>query len=225
VEGSEDREKVDLASELREAVDRFMNSISEWIEPLSSDEKAREEFLWEVPSSEKATWRARVDSTSSALSGNTGTMSADSKPTRSIWILLRAAGATRKFLRVSISSTDGSVYLALGDPHRNVRIAQGSITIPAGETSASVDYTKHIVATFENFQGAHLGLKASGRVIEKFGDRYYPLGLNVPPSVPRDTLLQTIYPAPLGILPVSKPRPQDIVLPDQFEYRARSFAL
>ncbi len=48
MEGSEDREKVDLASELREAVDRFMNSISEWIEPLSSDEKAREEFLWEV---------------------------------------------------------------------------------------------------------------------------------------------------------------------------------
>lgn len=149
-------------------------------------------------------------------------MSADYKPIRNIWILLRAAGATRKFLKVQISSTDGSVYLALGDPHRNVRIAEASVTIPAGETSASVDYTKHIVATFENFQGAHLGLKASGRVIEKFGERYYPLRLNVQPSVSQDTLLQRIYPAPLGILPISEPRPQDIVLPDRFEYRVRS---
>ncbi|MDA1349727.1 MAG: hypothetical protein O3A47_12825 [Chloroflexi bacterium] len=145
----------------------------------------------------------------------------DGKVVRHLWILFRAAGAIRKFLRIQISNTDGSVYLALGDPHRNVRIAQGSITIPDGQTSASVDYTKHIVATFENFDGAHLGLKASGRVIEKFGDRHYPLQFDVPTSAPHDMLVQTIYPAPLDILPITKARPNDIVLPDRFEYRTR----
>ena len=63
------------------------------------------------------------------------------------------------------------MYLALGDPHRNVRIAQASITIPAGETSASVDYTKQIVATFENFEGEHLGLKASGQIIHTIAQK------------------------------------------------------
>lgn len=151
-------------------------------------------------------------------------LSNESNAIRSLWILLRAAGATRRFLRVQISNSDGSVYLALGDPHRNVRIAEGSITIPAGETTASVDYSKHIVATFENFEGEHLGLKASGQIIhtiaKKPGKHHHRLPLNVSPQAPHDTLLQTIYPAPLNILPVKNARPKDIVLPDRFEYRA-----
>lgn len=149
-------------------------------------------------------------------------MSASGQPIRNIWILLRAAGATRRFIKVQISGTDGSVYLALGDPHRNVRIAEVTMTIPPGETSVDVDYTKHVVRTYENFDGAHVGLKASGRVIEKFGTRYYSTRLDVPPSAARDILVQTIYPARLDILPEKSPRGQDLVLPDRFEYRTRA---
>lgn len=116
------------------------------------------------------------------------------------------------------------MYLALGDPHRNVRIAEGSVTIPAGETSASVDYTKQIVQTYENFDGSHIGLKASGRVIEKFGNGYYPSRTDIPPAAANDTLVQTIYPARLEILPTKSPRPHDIVLPGAFEYRTRAGA-
>lgn len=143
------------------------------------------------------------------------------KPIHDLWILLRVGSVSRRFLRIAISKADGSVYFSLGDPHRSVRIAQGTFTIPAGQTSASVDYTKHIVAKFENFLGEHLGLKASGRVIHKYGDRHHPLPVSVSPIAANDTLVQTIYPAPLNILPVKQARARDILLPDQFEYRMR----
>ena len=149
-------------------------------------------------------------------------MPASGQQIRNLWILLQAAGAVRRFIKVQISATDGSVYLALGDPHRNVRIAEVTATIPAGENSVDVDYTKHITRTYENFDGSHVGLKSSGRVIERFGNRYNPSRLDIPASAEHDSLIQTVYPARLDIFPPKSPRPQDIVLPRAFEYRTRA---
>jgi hypothetical protein len=103
---------------------------------------------------------------------------------RDVWIFLRTGGETRRFLKVMVGS-DGSVYLALGDPRRNVQIASGSLTIPEGETSASVDISEFVSETLTDIAGQHIGYKSSGRVIAKYGERHRRLPADVPPELER----------------------------------------
>lgn len=141
---------------------------------------------------------------------------------RNRWIVLRWGSAVRRFLKIEISATDGSVYLILGTSRRNARIHRVEVTVPAGHESASVDYTSFPANTFEEFKGHHVGYKASGRVISRYGDQHQPHPRDVPAIVDRPVLLETIYPAPHDDWPECVPRPRDLVAPEHCDYRAAS---
>ena len=135
-------------------------------------------------------------------------------------LLIRLDGTLRKFLTLQVAKGDGSLYVALGHPAKNARVANVQATIPVGERSASVDFTQHITREFSDLLGSHVGFKASGMVISRFGEQAYRSENDVPPAVGCDVLLQTIYPARLDHLPVvTTPRKSDLIIPDRLDYR------
>jgi len=139
-----------------------------------------------------------------------------------MWLYFQTGNTLRRFLRVDVSR-DGSFYLTLGGRKTGVRMAQGAITIPAGETSASINYTDYIKGEFENFSSEHTGYKASGRVIHKFGNQYFPTSWDIPLDSLEPLLLQTIYPGRLETFSESMPKSADLILPRDLNWARTNF--
>jgi hypothetical protein len=146
------------------------------------------------------------------------------KPVRKLWIYFRSKGIARRLLRIEPAG-DGSMYFTLGWMGRRSRVSQSEYAIPAGETSASIDFTKHVVAEFDDYVGQHKGYKASGLVLSKFGSRYHRAPRQIPPVVASLTLLETIYPGPFERFDSKPPRSTDLVVPRDFTWTARTPAL
>jgi hypothetical protein len=132
---------------------------------------------------------------------------------RRLWLLIRTRELTRRFLRIG-AGDDGSLYFSSGWQGNGVRIASADITIPAGQASASTDYTQHIKKEFVGFKSEHIGFKASGTILHKFDNSYHRTDWNSPAQTDAPLLLQTIYPGRLARFKPTTPRKGDLIAPD-----------
>jgi hypothetical protein len=90
---------------------------------------------------------------------------------KSVRITISTKGVVRRFLSFA-AAKDGSVYSFLGYKPTSAASYSSEISIPGGQTSASVDYTTQPKRQFEDVAGHHIGLKASGLGLAKAGTRY-----------------------------------------------------
>jgi hypothetical protein len=133
-------------------------------------------------------------------------------------VLIQSRGTTRRFLKIAPAS-DGSMYFTFGwiglGPSR---IAEGMLTIPDGQTSASTDYSQNVVKIFSESPDSHVGYKATGITLTKVGTEYFRSSIPSPRVVAALTLLETIYPGRPERFSATTPRLKDIVVPRDFDW-------